>query len=165
MHDISIYSGINRTLLNVHHLQLPIKTLSGYLFAANENFFLFIYISCMQSLLNWDINMTVQYDCKGVNLLSVIAFNLVKLTSLAFLCSFLHFQVLIEDNGPFGRESDSPFCSSTRHWKSLCYSNHSFYIHFKDFMQSLQLYQFAALCCGLLTALHATLMSIIMDLL
>lgn len=69
MHDISICSGINRTLLNVQYLQLPIIRLSGYLLTQS-----------MQVLLNWDIhNMTfraVQCDSKRVNVLSLIEFHL-----------------------------------------------------------------------------------------
>uniref|UniRef100_A0A9J8CHZ1 Dehydrogenase/reductase SDR family member 6 n=1 Tax=Cyprinus carpio carpio TaxID=630221 RepID=A0A9J8CHZ1_CYPCA len=52
----------------------------------------------MQVLLNWDLH---------------------NMTFRAVQCDFK--RVITEDNGTFGWESDSPFSSSTRHWKSFCY--------------------------------------------
>lgn len=85
------------------------------------------------------------------------AFNLIKLTNLAFLCSFYTFRLLSKKMGRL----DGKVIVLSAAAQGIGKASAIVTIYFTSVTSCLQLYKFAALCCGLLTALCATLMHII----
>lgn len=103
------------------------------------------------------LNMNCSIRLKKGKCVQHIAFNIIKLINLAFLCSFYTFRLLSKKMGRL----DGKVIVLSAAAQGIGKASAIVTIYFTSVTSCLQLYKFSALCCGLLTALCATLMHII----